>query len=96
MLVEYSNEKFLCLWLKTKGGRWELLKVEVDNVKPPDEFDLDSGELKQTSGTKDGILKSLSAFSSSNAVKLGKVRPRSGAAPTHPAALATRKPDSKP
>ena len=80
IMVEYDNLKYLNLKIKAKGKNVSLVGVEV-NVKYPDEFASGAGGgfdggggFGGFGGTKDGIMKSLGAFSSSNAVKLGKVR----------------------
>lgn len=78
-IIEYDSQKFVELRVKQKkGNKFEVVKVTVD-CKYPDEFagggsGFDGAGLGGHSGTRDGILKSLSAFSGSAAVKAGKVK----------------------
>ena len=79
VLVEYDHMKYCELRIKNQGKDYNLVHVKM-NVEYPSEFSkgkgggFDGAGLGGFGGTKDGIMKSLSAFSSSNAVKLGKVK----------------------
>ena len=78
VMVEYDDQKYCELKLRNKKKVYELVGVKM-GVDYPEEFagsggGFDGAGLGGFGGTKDGIMKSLSAFSSSNAVKLGKVK----------------------
>jgi len=78
VMVEYDEQKYCELKLRNKKKVYELVGVKM-GVDYPEEFagsggGFDGAGLGGFGGTKDGIMKSLSAFSSSNAVKLGKVK----------------------